>query len=89
MKDKFFVSFSPHILGKKSVPKLMWRVFFSLIPAGVFGVIIFGLKALWIILLSIIAAILTEGLIQGLAKKRITILDGSAALTGLLQSSLP
>lgn len=84
MKDKFFVSFSPHILGKKSVPKLMWRVFFSLIPAGIFGIIIFGLKALWIILLSIITAVLTEGLIQGLMKRKITILDGSAALTGLL-----
>jgi len=84
MQDRFIVSISPHILGEKSIPKIMWRVFFSLLPSGIFSIFIFGLKALWIILLSIITAVLTEASIQGLTKRRITILDGSASLTGLL-----
>lgn len=84
MESKFIVSISPHILGEKSIPKIMWRVFFSLLPAGVFGIFIFGIKCLWIILLSLITAILTEAAIQSLTKRKITILDGSASLTGLL-----
>lgn len=84
MKNKFIVSVSPHIQAPISIPQIMWRVFFSLLPSGILGIFIFGLETLWIILLSIITAVLTEASIQYLTKRRITILDGSACLTGLL-----
>jgi electron transport complex protein RnfD len=64
----------------------MWLVFLSLAPAGIAGVLIFGLSALWIIILGVASAVFSEGIIQLLTKRRITVLDGSAFLTGLLLS---
>jgi electron transport complex protein RnfD len=62
----------------------MWMVVISLIPAGFAGVIIFGLKALWVIVLGIASALLTELALEILTKRKITVLDGSAVITGLL-----
>ncbi|MDD4955209.1 MAG: RnfABCDGE type electron transport complex subunit D [Candidatus Omnitrophica bacterium] len=84
--NKLTVSYSPHLHTNQSAAKIMWSVFLSLIPAGIAGIFIFGSKALWIISLGIISAIATEGLLQYLNKKKITLNDGSAALTGLLLS---
>ncbi|MCK9615137.1 MAG: RnfABCDGE type electron transport complex subunit D [Candidatus Omnitrophica bacterium] len=79
-------SYSPHLHTKESLEKIMWLVFISLIPSGMAGVLIFGMRALWVIFLGIISAIATEALIQLMAKKKVAISDGSAALTGLLLS---
>ncbi len=84
MPDRLSVSVSPHIHSGESVPKVMRAVFFALIPAGAAGVIIFGLAALKVILVSILSCLITEALIQKLNHKKITINDGSAVLTGLL-----
>ncbi len=62
----------------------MWTVVACLIPSGVSGVFIFGLDALWVILLCIGSAVATEGVLQFFTKRKITVLDGSAFLTGLL-----
>lgn len=84
MEDKFLVSFWPHIYDKDSISRIMWTVFLCLILSGIAGVYFFGLHALLLIFVAIITALTTEGLIQYFRKKRITILNGSAALTGLL-----
>jgi Na+-translocating ferredoxin:NAD+ oxidoreductase subunit D len=59
-------------------------VVLSLLPSGIAGIIIFGLNALWLIILGVISAVITEGALQLLTKRKITLLDGSAFLTGLL-----
>jgi electron transport complex protein RnfD len=59
-------------------------VVLSLIPTGIAGVVIFGLGALWAILLGVVSAVLTEAICQAASKRKVTILDGSAVLTGLL-----
>jgi electron transport complex protein RnfD len=84
MSDKFIVSTSPHLHKAESVSKIMWMVAASLIPAGIAGVIIFGLNALSVIILAVVSALITEGILQLLAKRKVTLLDGSAFLTGLL-----
>ena len=84
MKNKFIVCVSPHLHKDESVSKIMWMVVISLIPAGVAGVFIFGLDALWVILLGIVSALIAEGIMQLFTKRKVTILDGSAFLTGLL-----
>jgi electron transport complex protein RnfD len=83
-KDKLVVSFSPHLHKDESVSKIMWMVILSLIPAGIAGAWIFGLGALWIVILAAATAIITEAILQALTKRKITALDGSALLTGLL-----
>lgn len=84
MPDMIYVTSSPHIHSGKSVKKIMWSVFAALIPAGLWGVYAYGLRALYLITASILTCIITEALILKLRKKPVAISDGSAALTGLL-----
>jgi electron transport complex protein RnfD len=84
MKINLLVNTSPHLHKKESVSRIMWIVVFSLIPAGIAGVYIFGLGALQAIILGIAAAVVTEIVLQLATKKKITVFDGSAVLTGLL-----
>ena len=82
--SKIIVSVSPHITSPEQIPKIMWSVFLALLPAGIWGVYAFGIRAFYLIIASISSAILAEALFLKLRKKPITITDGSAALTGLL-----
>ena len=62
----------------------MGAVMLALLPATVAACIFFGLYSLLIVAVSIAAAVATEAIIQKLTKKKVTIGDLSAALTGLL-----
>jgi len=84
MKNKLIVSVWPHLHNKESVSKIMWLVAAGLLPAGIAGVFIFGLAALWVIILSVVSALAAEALLQALTGRKVTILDGSAFITGLL-----
>jgi len=94
MDNKLLLSISPHVHKGESISRIIWLVFFSLLPVGVAGIFIFGPRALWLIVACIVTAIATEAIILLLRHKKVTIIDGSAALTGLLlaynlPSSLP
>ncbi len=79
------VSPSPHIQSQESVPKLMYGVIISLIPAYLVSLFYFGLGMLIVSLTAVVSAVIFEYLIQKyLLKKETTHLDGSAAITGLL-----
>ncbi|RKX79374.1 MAG: electron transporter RnfD [Spirochaetes bacterium] len=77
------VTTSPQIHHPDSTAKIMWTVVICLVPAGIWGVFLFGGKALLVIISSIVSALVTEFIIAKLLK-RFTVLDGSAFLTGLL-----
>ncbi len=81
---KVIVSSSPHIKDTLTVSKIMKMVFFALLPAAIWGVYSFGIQALFIILTSIITAVISEYLYEVITKQKITIGDWSAAVTGLL-----
>lgn len=78
------VSSNPHIRSKVATNQIMLAVVVALLPATGFGIYNFGLHALWLILTTIIAAVVTEALFELILKKPITILDFSAVVTGLL-----
>ena len=78
------VSSSPHIRSALSTPRIMLCVVLALTPAALFGVYHFGVSAAVALLSSIIGAVGAEALIQVLFKRPVTILDGSALVTGLL-----
>jgi electron transport complex protein RnfD len=84
MKNRLIVSVSPHLHKDESVSKIMWMVIISLIPAGAAGVFIFGMTALWVIILGVVSALATEAILQRLTKRKVAILDGSAVITGIL-----
>ncbi|MEO0009823.1 MAG: RnfABCDGE type electron transport complex subunit D [candidate division WOR-3 bacterium] len=78
------VTASPHITGPVTVNKLMWAVVIALLPAFAGSIYFFGLRALIITLLSVASALLFDALGQRLFGRKITLLDGSAVLTGIL-----
>ncbi len=84
MKNRLIVSVSPHLHKGESVSNIMWMVVIALIPAGVAGVFIFGISALWVIILGVVSALATEGILQVLTKRKVTVLDASAIITGIL-----
>lgn len=77
------VESSPQIHHRQSTSSIMWSVSLALLPAAAWGVYVFGIGALHVLLASVLAAVLCEALIAGLMK-RFTLSDGSAVLTGLL-----
>ena len=83
-KEKLTVTSSPHIYDDTSVSKIMWSVVIALVPAVIAAVYYFNSQAIKIILVSILAALLTEYVFQKIRGKKIMIKDGSAFLTGLL-----
>ncbi len=84
------VSSSPHIRSKHSTRSIMTDVIIALMPATLFGIYHFGLHAFLVVAASILSAVLTEAIFDLIAKKPMTIKDGSAVLTGLLLGiSLP
>ncbi len=62
----------------------MLDVIIALLPAAVAGVVIFGLKALAVISTTVASAVLSEFVFNLIAKKKQTIDDLSAIVTGLI-----
>ncbi|MCK4296932.1 MAG: RnfABCDGE type electron transport complex subunit D, partial [Candidatus Marinimicrobia bacterium] len=77
-KKLFIVSSSPHMASVENVPKIMWSVIVALMPTVVFAVYYFGFHALLTMGVSILAAVLTEAVINKMRKRELTIGDGSA-----------
>lgn len=83
-EQQLTVTVSPHIRDEESVIRIMWTVNLSLLPAFVMGAYFFGPKAVFVTALCIITSVLSEYFVQKGLKKKITVSDGSAFLTGLL-----
>ena len=82
---KLHISSTPHIHQKgSSTHNIMRDVVIAMLPAAIAGVIIFGLKALWVILTCVASAVLSEVIFNLIARKRQTVGDFSAVVTGLL-----
>lgn len=81
---KLTVASSPHIRGDFRTSRLMLDVVIALLPAVGVALARFGLRALFIILISVLAAVVSELLYCVIMRKRVTIIDASAIVTGLL-----
>ena len=85
MEDRqFILSSSPHIHSGESTPRIMYSVAAALAPAIATGVYLFGLRALWVVILSVAAGLATEAGAQRVMGREVTISDGSALVTGIL-----
>ncbi|MBO4409406.1 MAG: RnfABCDGE type electron transport complex subunit D [Spirochaetales bacterium] len=77
------VSTSPHFHSGASTSNIMFSVAIALAPACIWGVYVFGLRALLVLAISIATALLTEFLLGKVSKEN-TLWDGSALVTGML-----
>ena len=80
LKAEKLITPSPQIYHPASTAAIMWSVVLCLVPAGIWGIFVFGPRALGVIIVSISAALAGEALGCFWMKKR-TLLDGSAFLT--------
>lgn len=78
------VSPSPHIKSPETTTTVMLEVIIALLPAFIWGVYIFGWRALVLGVLSIGSCVAFEALTQKMLHRPITVKDLSAAVTGLL-----
>ena len=84
MSELMKVSSNPHVRSKTTTSSIMLAVVIALLPAAGFGIYNFGLDALILILVTVASTVLTEYLFEKICKKKITIGDYSAVVTGLL-----
>ena len=85
MSKLLTVSPSPHVHTDDSTRKIMYRVVYALIPALIWSVFVFGLDALRVTAIAIIACLALEYVIQKyMMKIKPSIYDGSALVTGIL-----
>ncbi len=82
---KLLVSPSPHIHGKESTQSLMRDVVIALLPSVAVSIYCFGLAAIKLTLIGVIACVAVEYLIaKYMLKTKPTICDYSAVVTGIL-----
>ncbi len=85
MNSIITISPSPHVHTDDSVRKIMYRVILALLPAFLWSVFVFGIDAVRVTLIAVVACVGIEYLLQRFVLRvPPTIMDGSAALTGLL-----
>jgi electron transport complex protein RnfD len=84
MENKFYISPGPHIFEKKSTPKMMADVIIALLPAVLASLYFFRGRALILLLVSVVSCVIFEAGFQLLLKRKVTVSDGSAVVTGVL-----
>ncbi len=83
MGKLYKVSSNPHIRSRVTTNGIMLAVIVALMPATGFGIYNFGIRALFVVLVTVASTVLTEFL-YGLVRRKMTITDLSAVVTGLL-----
>jgi RnfABCDGE-type electron transport complex D subunit len=81
---KLIVSMSPHLRGPSSIERMMRTTLLGLAPAAVAGLYLFGLRALIIMVLAMLTAVIVETLIERFTHRPLTYRDSHALVIGLL-----
>ena len=78
------VSPSPHLKHRDTTRTIMITVMVALLPSLIWSIVTFGWRALTITAVSVFSCVLCEFLFQFIFKRPSTVLDFSAAVTGML-----
>ena len=84
VSEIFNVSTNPHVRSKDTTQTIMRDVLIALAPASIFGIYNFGVQALIRIIVGIVVCMASEAVYEYFMHKKITVMDLSAAVTGLL-----
>ena len=84
MNSNMYVSASPHLRSGISTTSIMRDVIIALLPSVVAGSIIFGVRALLIVALTVASCVVSEYISRKVMKRNNTIGDLSAVVTGVL-----
>ena len=78
------ISSSPHIREDVSSSSIMRDVVIAMLPTAIYGSLQWGFHAFFVVVLTTLAAVLTEFVYQKAMKLPVTINDWSAAVTGMI-----
>lgn len=78
----------PYIRDRESLPKMNWKTVAALLPLAAAAVFLFGLPALQIMTVTVVAAVAGELTGRLLLKKKTSLYDGHAVLNGFLLAML-
>ncbi len=81
---KLVVSSSPHIHTENSTPVIMLDVIVALMPCLIAGCVLFGARAFLVVAVCVISSVLSEVLFNLAVKKKQTVGDFSAVVTGFI-----
>lgn len=84
MSNLFHVSSSPHVRTKETTKNIMFDVAIAMVPATIWGIYQFGVKALLILLVTVLSCVLSEFVYESLMGRPVTVTDGSALVTGMI-----
>ncbi len=82
--SKVVITSSPHIKSKEDTKSIMLDVLLALIPSLALSTYVFGLRAILMTAVSIIACMVFEAIYDKIVGKENTVMDLSAAVTGVL-----
>ncbi len=82
--NSLLLSSSPSAFAGGSTRKVMAAVIVALLPTTVYGIVLYGVPALLVVLTSVATSVLSEWGFRALIRKSVSIGDLSAAVTGLL-----
>jgi electron transport complex protein RnfD len=78
------VSPHPHLHSGNALSRMMIDFIVALVPAAAFGIYVFGAPAIKVLLLSVVSALVWEGLTQKLTGRPLTVHDLTAVVSGLI-----
>ena len=84
MSELFRVSSAPHVRAKTSTQNVMMWVCIAMIPTAAFGIWNFGFRALLLIVATVLSCVASETVFNLIVKKKNTIGDLSAVVTGMI-----
>ena len=90
MNNKLLVTPVPHITKAYSTNMLMFAMLIALVPTAISGVVTFGVRSLYIILISMASSYIFEVLFKLIVNRKVDYLDLSSLVTGfVLALTLP
>ena len=84
MSELLHVSSAPHVRAKTSTSNVMLWVIIALLPTTCFGIYNFGIRALILLVATVLSCVLSETVFNLICKKKNTIGDLSAVVTGMI-----
>ena len=84
MEHRKLLTVSPHVASRFTTRGIMIDVLIALIPATLFGIVQFGISALLTVVFSLFGAVCGEFFYNLMRKRKSTLSDCSALVTGLI-----
>ena len=82
--NQLIVSSSPHVRAQDTTQRIMLDVLIALLPTTIAGILIYGIGAMLVVLSCVCSALVAEYLFNLITKRKQTVADLSAVVTGLI-----